>query len=156
MNRHSRWSKLMPFAVYLAGMRVKVRGNSFYIWTITYIESGNEKNEHKSLMNMFAHFKDIDSQCTQDTIHDKLFLLIINQFHCYYYQGDHYIVRSIERVVMNFFKKLFYTRMKGTTSFLFLHIASLFFFLKDAMCKGSKHAVLFCFSQECWWLLLCI
>ena len=41
-------------------------------------------------MNIFAHFKDIDSQCTQETIRNKLFLSIINQFHCYYYRVDHY------------------------------------------------------------------
>ena len=57
-------------------------------------------------MNIFAHFKDIDSQCTQETIHTKLFLLIINQFHCYYHRRDHYSQRTIERVVMNFFKTL--------------------------------------------------
>ena len=61
-------------------------------------------------MNIFAHFNDIDSQCTQQTIHNKLFLLIINQFHWYYYQCDHYIAKSIERVVMHFFKK-FKTRL---------------------------------------------
>ena len=94
-------------------------------------------------MNIFAHFKDIDSQCTQDTIHNKLFLLIINQFHCYYYQFDHYIQRLIEKVVMNFFEILFYTCMKGTTFFLLLHIASSFFIYKDAMCKDSRYAVLF-------------
>ena len=110
---------------------------SFYTWTITYIEYGNEKNEYQSLMNIFAHFKDIDSQCTQETIHNKLFLLIINQFHFYYYQCDHYSQRSIERVVMNFFKKPFFKCMKGTTFFLFLHIASSFFIYRDAMCKDT-------------------
>ena len=99
-------------------------------------------------MNIFAHFKDIDSQCTQQTIHNKLFLLIIDQFHCYYHQCDHYSQRSIERVVMNFFKEVFYTRMKGTTFFLFLHIASSFFIYKDTVCKDSKHAVLFYYGQE--------
>ena len=99
-------------------------------------------------MNIFAYFKDIHSQCTQETIHNKLFLLIINEFHCYYHQCDHYIARSIERVVMNFFKNIFYTRMKGTTLFLFLHIASSFFLSEDAMCKDSQHAVLFYCSQE--------
>ena len=59
-------------------------------------------------MNIFAHFKDIDSQCTQDTNQNKLLLLIIDHFQCYYHQCDHYNQRSIERVVMNFFKK-FYT-----------------------------------------------
>ena len=57
-------------------------------------------------MNSFAHFKDIDSQCTQETIYNKLFLLIIDQFHCYYHQCDLYSQRSIDRVVMQFFKKL--------------------------------------------------
>ena len=99
-------------------------------------------------MNIFAHFKDIDSQCTQETIYNKLFLLIIDQFHCYYYQGDHHSQRSIERVVMNFFKKAFYTHMKGTTCFLFLHIASSLFIYRDAMCKDSKHAVLFYCGEE--------
>ena len=93
-------------------------------------------------MNSFAHFKDIESECTQETIHNKLFLLIMNQFQCYYHQCDHYSQRSIERVVMNFFKKLFYTCMKATTFFLFLHIASSFFICRDAICKDSKHAVL--------------
>ena len=58
-------------------------------------------------MNIFAHAKDIESECTQDRIHNKLFLLIINQFHCYYHQCDYYVVRSIERVVMDFFEKSF-------------------------------------------------
>ena len=58
-------------------------------------------------MNIFAHFKDIAIRRTQETIHNKLFLLIINQFQCYYHQCDHYSQRSIERVVMNFFKKTF-------------------------------------------------
>ena len=122
--------------------------HSFYTSTITCIEYGNEKDEHKLLMNTFAHFKDIDSQCTQDTIHNKLLLLIINQFQYYYHHCDHYSQRSIERVVTNFFKKLFYKRMKGTTSFRFLHIASSFFIYRDAMCRNSKHAVLFYCGQE--------
>ena len=107
-------------------------------------------------MIVFAHFKDIDNQSTQETIYNKLFLLIIDEFHFYYHQCDHYSQRSIERVVMNFFKKLFCTRMKGMTFFLFLHIASSFFIYKDAMCKDSKHATLFYCSQESCWFLLCI
>ena len=62
-------------------------------------------------MNIFAHFKDTDSQCTQVIIHNKLFLLIINQFQCYYHRCDHYSQRSIERVVMIIFKKNFFTRV---------------------------------------------
>ena len=107
-------------------------------------------------MNSFAHVKDIESECTEDRIHNKLFLLIMNQFQCYYHQRDHYSQRSIERVVMNFFKKLFYTCMKDTTFFLFLHIASSFFIDRDAICKDSKRAVLFYSRQESCWLLLCI
>ena len=83
---------------------------SFYTRTITYIEYRTEKNEYQSLMNIFEHFKDIDSQCTQDTNQNKLLLLIIDHFQCYYHQCDHYNQRSIERVVMNFFKK-FYIRV---------------------------------------------
>ena len=98
-------------------------------------------------MNIFAHVKDTESECTQETIHNKLFLLIMNQFQCYYHQCDHYSQRSIERVVMNFFKKLFYTCTKGTTFVLFLHIESSFFIDRDAMCNNSKHAVLVYFSQ---------
>ena len=56
-------------------------------------------------MNIFAHFKEIESQCTQETIRNKLFLFSIDQFHFYYHQCDHYIVRSIERVVIHFFKR---------------------------------------------------
>ena len=99
-------------------------------------------------MNIFAHVKDIESECRQDRIHNKLFLLIIDQFQCYHHQCDHYSQRLIERVVMNFFKKLFYTCMKGTTFFLFLHIESSFFIYRDAICKDSKHAVLFYCRQE--------
>ena len=68
------------------------------------------KNEYKSLMNICAHFKDIDSECTQDRIRNKLCLFIIDQFHFYYHQCDHYITRSIERVVIHFFKR-FYTHV---------------------------------------------
>ena len=57
-------------------------------------------------MNIFAHVKDIESECTQDRIHNKLFLLIIDQLHCYYDQCDCYIARSIERVVMDFFQNV--------------------------------------------------
>ena len=99
-------------------------------------------------MNIFAHFKDIAIRRTQETIHNKLFLLINNQFQCYYHQCDHYSQRSIERVVMDFFKNLFYTCMKGTTFFLFLHIAPSFFIDRDAMCNNSKHALLFYCGQE--------
>ena len=64
-------------------------------------------------MNVFAHFKDIDNQSTQETIYNKLFLLIIDEFHFYYHQCDHYSQRSIERVVMNFFKKTFLHAYEG-------------------------------------------
>ena len=94
------------------------------------------------------HFKDIDSQCTQNIVHNKLFLLIINQFYCYYHPCDHYSQRSIERVAMNFFKKLFYKRMKGTACLLSLHIASSFFIYRDAMCKHSRHTVLLYCGEE--------
>ena len=76
---------------------------SSYTRTIKYIEYRNEKNEHKSLMNIFAYFKDVNSQCTQETIYNKLFLLIIDQFHYYYH---HYRQRSNERVVMHFFQNV--------------------------------------------------
>ena len=55
-----------------------------------YATNRNEKNEYQSLMNSFAHFKGIDGQCTQETIHNKLVLLIIAQIHCYDYRRDHY------------------------------------------------------------------
>ena len=90
---------------------------SFYTWTIKYIEYRNEKNEYQSLMNIFAHFKDIDNQCTQQTIHNKLVLLIIDQFHCYYHQCDHYIRRFIERVVMRFFRKWYTSVRRARLSF---------------------------------------
>ena len=45
-----------------------------------------------------------ESECTPETIHNKLCLFIIDQFHFYYHQYDHYIARSIERVIMHFFK----------------------------------------------------
>ena len=57
-------------------------------------------------MNIFAHFKGIESECTQDRIHNKLFLLIIDQFQCYCHQCGHYNQRSIERVVMHFFQNV--------------------------------------------------
>ena len=57
-------------------------------------------------MNSFAHFEDIESECTQDRIHNKLFLLIIDQFQCYYHQCDRYIQRSIERVAMDVFQNV--------------------------------------------------
>ena len=37
---------------------------------------------------------------------------------------------------------------EGHDFFLFLHVASWFFIYKDAMCKDSKHAVLFYCDQE--------
>ena len=158
MNRYSKWNKIMLFVVYLArheGEGVRKFVHSFYTWTITYIEYRNKKNEYQSWMNIFAHFKDIDSQCTQQTNHNKLFLLIINQFHFYYYQGDHYSRRSIERVVMHFFKNPLFKCMKGMIFFQLLHIASSFFIYRDAMCKDSKQAVLFYCGQESWWFPLC-
>ena len=57
-------------------------------------------------MNIFAHFKDIESESTQDRIHNKLFLLVIDQFQCYYHQCDCYIQRSIERVAMDFLQNV--------------------------------------------------
>ena len=107
-------------------------------------------------MKIFAHVKNIAIRRTEETIHNKSFLLIMNQFQCYYHQCDHYSQRWIERVVMNFFKKLFYTCMKATTFFLFLHIESSFFICRDAICKDSKHAVLVYCAQASWWFLLCI
>ena len=58
-------------------------------------------------MNICAYFKGIESGCTQDRIHNKLFLLIIDQFQRYYHQCGRYSQRSTERVVMNFSKNLF-------------------------------------------------
>ena len=57
-------------------------------------------------MNIFAHFTDIEGGCTQDIIHNKLFLLNIDEFHCYYHRYDRYIQRSIERVVMGFLQNV--------------------------------------------------
>ena len=96
----------MPSVLYFVWVRVGANSVSFYTRAIKYIEYGNEKNEYQSLMNIFAQLKDIESECTQDRIRNKLCLFIIYQFHFYYHQCDHCIQRSIERVVMHFFQNV--------------------------------------------------
>ena len=61
--------------------------------------------------------KDTAIRLTQKIIQNKLFLLIINEFHYYYHRCDHYIVRPIERVVMHFFKKCYTPVRRARLSF---------------------------------------
>ena len=100
----------MLSVLYFVWVWARVGANSLFRFILEqskYIEYRHEKNEYQSLMNIFVHFKDLDKQCTQQTILNTLFLLIMNQFQCYYHQCDHYLVRPIERVVMHFFKKCY-------------------------------------------------